>query len=118
LHNLKKWTFSEEVLGALERNVGYVHSDLSGDNIFVMPDGYRVVDWQRPIIGPKELDLATLLESQNRDMLRYVDQSIVWIMYLLRIEWFTECAVQWFPEGQNHYDRSIRQLINSIGQSA
>ena len=118
LHNLKKWTFSEEVLGALERSVGFVHSDLSGDNVFVMPDGYRVIDWQRPIIGPKELDLASLFESQDREMLRYVNQSIVWIMYMLRIEWFTECAVQWFPEGQNHYDISIRQLINSIGQTA
>ena len=118
LPNLRKWAFSKDVLGALERNVGFVHSDLSGDNVFILPDDYRVIDWQRPVIGPKELDLATLLESQNREILRYVNQSVVCLMYLLRIEWFTECAVRWFPEGQNHYDKSICQLINSIGQSA
>ena len=83
-----------------------------------MPDGYRIIDWQRPIIGPKELDLATLLDSLNREVSRFVDQSIVWIMCLLRIEWFTECAVRWFPEGKDSYDSSIYRLINLVGKSA
>jgi len=81
-----------------------------------MPDGYRVIDWQRPGIGPKELDLVTLLISLSREAIRFVDQSLVWIMYLLRIEWFTECAVRWFPEGQDSYDSSIHRLINLVGK--
>jgi thiamine kinase-like enzyme len=65
LRELRKWAWSEEVLAALGKNVGFVHNDLSNDNIFVMPDGYRIIDWQRPIIGPKELDLAALIASLN-----------------------------------------------------
>jgi thiamine kinase-like enzyme len=118
LRELTKWAWSEEVLAALGKNVGFVHNDLSNDNIFVMPDGYRIIDWQRPVIGPKELDLAALLASLNREAKSFVDQSIVWIMYLLQIEWFTECAVRWFPDGQDAYDRSIQRLINLVGTSA
>ena len=118
LRRLRTWAFREEVLAALGKNIGFVHNDLSSDNIFVMPDSYRIIDWQRPIIGPKELDLAALLASLNRDTTGFVDQSIVWIMYLLRIEWFTECAVRWFPEGRDSYDSSIHRLINLIGKSA
>ncbi|HLO14713.1 MAG TPA: phosphotransferase [Anaerolineales bacterium] len=118
LRKLRIWTCSEEILAALGKNVGFVHNDLSNDNIFVLPDGYRIIDWQRPIISPKELDLAALLASLNRETRGFVDQRIVWIMYLLRIEWFTECAVRWFPEGQDYYDSSIHRLINLIGKSA
>ena len=118
LQKLRKWTFHEEVMAALGKNVGFVHNDLSSDNVFILPDGYRLIDWQRPIIGPKELDLAALLDSLSRDARSFVDQSIVWILYLLRIEWFTECTVRWFPEGQDSYDSSIHRLINLLGRSA
>ena len=118
LRKLRKWASSEEVLAALGKNVGLVHNDLSSNNVFVLPDGYRLIDWQRPVIGPRELDLVALLDSLNSEASRFVDESLVWIMYLLRIEWFTECAVRWFPEGQDSYDRSIHRLINLVGKSA
>jgi thiamine kinase-like enzyme len=118
LRKLRNWAFYEEVVAALGRNIGFVHNDLSSSNVFVMPDGYRLIDWQRPVIGPKVLDLAALLASLNREATRFVDPSIVWIMYLLRIEWFTECAVRWFPEGQDSYDSSIHRLINLVGKTA
>jgi len=118
LRKLGNWAWSQEVLAALGRNIGLVHDDLSSENIFVMPDGYRVIDWQRPVIGPKELDLAALLASLNREARRFVDPSIVWVMYLLRIGWFTECAVRWFPEGQDSYDKSIQRLIYLVGKSS
>jgi aminoglycoside/choline kinase family phosphotransferase len=118
LRKLRKWAFCEEVAAALEKNTGFVHNDLSSDNVFVLPDGYRIIDWQRPIIGPKELDLVTLLSSLDREVTKFVDQSLVWVMYLLRIEWCTECAVRWFPEGQDSYDKSIHRLTNLVGKSA
>ena len=118
LRKLRKWAFSAEVLSALGRNVGLVHNDLSGDNIFVVANGYRLIDWQRPVLGPKELDLATLLDSLNREVQDFVNQGIVWIMHLLRIEWLTACAVHWFPAGHDSYDKSIQRLINLVGQSA
>jgi thiamine kinase-like enzyme len=118
LQKLRNWVYSEEVLAALGKNIGFVHNDLNSNNLFVMPDGYRLIDWQRPVIGPKELDFAALLASLNREPRSFVDQGIVWIMYLLQIEWFTECAVRWFPEGQDSYDRSIHRLISLVGKSA
>jgi hypothetical protein len=118
LLKLRHWVHSEEVLTALVQDIGFVHNDLNGDNIFVLPDGYRLIDWQRPIIGPKALDLAALLISLNREVNRFADKSIVWILYLLRIEWCTECAVHWFPEGQEFYDRAIQRLIHLVGASA
>jgi len=117
LQKLRNWACSQEILAALETNVGFVHNDLSNANVFVLPDGYRIIDWQRPIIGPKGLDFVALLTSLNRDVAKFVDQSIVWMLYLLRIEWFTECAVRWFPEGHDSYDRSIHWLINLIEKS-
>jgi hypothetical protein len=94
------------------------HVKPRGDNILVTLNGYRVIDWQRPIIGPKELDFAALLISLHRDPSEFVDQSIVRIMYLLRIGWCTECALRWFPEGRDFYDRSIPRLINLVGAAA
>lgn len=49
---------------------------------------------QIPIVGR-----ATLLGSKVIEPLGYVDRGVVWIMYLLRIRWLTECAVRWFPAG-------------------
>jgi len=118
LRKLQAWVFHEEVMAALGKNIGLVHNDLSSYNVFVLPDGYRIIDWQRPILGPKELDFAALLESLHREAGRFVDQGIIWIMYLLRIEWCTECAIHWFPEGQDSYDRSIHRLISLVGESA
>ena len=118
LRKLRNWVYSEEVLTALGKDIGFVHNDLSGGNIFVMSDGYRLIDWQRPIIGPKELDFVGLLDSLNREVRSFVDPSLIWLMYLLRIEWCTECAVRWFPEGQDFYDSSIRRLIHEVGKSA
>jgi hypothetical protein len=118
LCNLREWAFCEKVWAALSRNVGLVHNDLNGDNVFVSPEGYRIIDWQRPILGPRELDLASLLDSLGREPAEYVDEGVVWLMYLLRIEWFTECAVRWFPEGQDSYDKAITRLAHLVEKSA
>ena len=114
---IDKQMFSTEVVAALSKNVGLVHNDLRGNNVFLIQNGYRVIDWQRPIIGPRELDLASLLEFKKIDPVRYVDIGIVLIMYLLRIQWFTEAAVRWFPEGTETYDKNILRLASLIRQS-
>ncbi len=115
ISKMKRWAFSKSTLSALRVNPGYVHGDLGGDNLFVLADGYRVIDWQRPRLGPTDLDLATLLESLGCDPLRHVDEDIVRMMYFLRINWLTQCAVRWFPQGAETYDRSIAQLATLIG---
>ncbi len=118
ISRLKKWSYSRPVLAAIGENPGYVHADLAGDNVFVLPDGYRVIDWQRPILGPTDLDLASWLESMNIDPFRYVEKEIVWILRLLRIHWFTQCGGRWFPPGIKTYDKSIARLASLVGESS
>jgi hypothetical protein len=115
IHQLEHWAFPKLVLNALRTTPGYVHGDLGGDNLFILSDGYRVIDWQRPLLGPTDLDLATLIESQGFDPLRHVDRAIVWLMYLLHIYWLTQCAVRWIPEGKAGYDKEITRLVSLIG---
>lgn len=117
IRHLERCAVSKAVLSALHVNPGYIHGDLGADNVFLLPDGYRIIDWQKTKKGPTGLDLATLLESQGIDPLRYIEQGIVWIMYFLRIRWLTECARRWFPAGKNTYDASIARLANQIGQT-
>jgi hypothetical protein len=111
---LERWALAAPAFSAIRRNPGYVHGDLGGDNLFVLPDGHRVIDWQRTKLGPRELDLATLLESLGFDPLSHVDENVVWVMYLLRIKWLSQCALRWFPEGMETYDRSIARLSSLI----
>jgi hypothetical protein len=110
VRNLERRAFSEPVLSAIRTRPGYVHRDLSGDNVFLLPDGYRVIDWQRPILGPTDLDLAVLLESLGFDPLPHVGEGIVEVLDLLSVHWFTQCASTWFPEGATGYDRQIAEL--------
>ena len=111
LARLERWAFCEPVLATFRAGTGYVHHDLAGDNVFLLSDGPRVIDWQRPILAPTALDFALLLESLGFDPLPHVGEGVLWLMRLLRVGWFTECAVRWFPEGWETYDRQIAELI-------
>ncbi len=115
VRRVEGWAFSVPVVAATATQA-YLHGDLAGDNVFVLPSGYRVVDWQRPFRGPADLDLATWLESFGLDPLRHLAEGVVWTLYLLRLAWFTECAVRWFPEGIPDYDGQIARLAMMLGR--
>jgi len=112
VRHLERWAFSPPVLAAIGMNPGYVHGDLGGDNLFVLSDGYRVIDWQRPLVGPTDLDLATLVSGLGFNPARYVDEAIVQIMVFLRIHHFARCALQWIPQSVKDYDRAIVELAS------
>lgn len=63
--------------------MGYVHGDLKADIILVVPGGYLVLDWQRPLRGPVALDTAALMISLGYDPLRHVPAGIVQMHHLL-----------------------------------
>ena len=105
---------SKSVLDAVSAPAGLIHSDLGGENVFVLGEDFRVVDWQYPKRGPADLDLAILLESTGLDPRDYVDTGVVRLMLLLRILWLTECATRWFTPGVESYDRQIAQLANAL----
>lgn len=115
LHALAAQTQDEAVLAALAGPSSLVHGDLTGDNVFVLGDRWRVIDWQRPLIGPSALDLATLLHAAGVDPRPYVAVEILQLRALLQIQWLAACAVQWFPPGCAVYDRMIAELISQQG---
>ncbi|MBN1810997.1 MAG: phosphotransferase [Anaerolineae bacterium] len=110
MHHLEERAFSKPVLEVFRTSPGYVHHDLGGDNLLVLPDGYRVIDWQRPILGPTDLDVATLLRSLGVDPLPHVGEGIVRMLDLLTVHWFAQAATRWFPAGIADYDVQIAEL--------
>ena len=114
VRNLERRAVSNSVLSAIRTRPGYVHRDLGGDNLFVLPDGYRVIDWQRPILGPTDLDLAVLLEFFGFDPVAHVGEGVVQVVNLLKIRWSTQCAAKWFPEGTASYDEWVVQFASRI----
>lgn len=110
IDRLARHAESPPVLAAIRSRTGYVHGDLCGDNLFRLPDGYRVIDWQRPFRGPVALDLANLLESLGHDPRRHVPSGVVQLLSLLRIAWFARAARRWFPPAVATYDARIAEL--------
>jgi hypothetical protein len=111
--DLARWATSAPVLEAIAgktSKTGYVHRDLSADNVLVLTDSYRVIDWQRPAIGPVDLDLVDLLNSLGFDPLPYVDTGVMQIWLLLFIGWLTEAKARWFPRGTS-YDQQVADLV-------
>jgi hypothetical protein len=107
---------SAPVLDAIRARPGYVHRDMSADNILVLPaGGYRLIDWQRPLRGPVDLDRVDLLNSLGYDPLPHVDAGVVQVWLLLSIGWLTEAKARWFPEGQS-YDRQVADLAIRLEQ--
>jgi len=97
LRDLERWAFSDSVLSAIRTRPGYVHRDLTGDNLFVLPGGYRLIDWQRPMLGPTDLDMVSLLGSLGFDPLHYVEEGVLRAWLLLQIHWFRN-SDRWIAE--------------------
>ncbi len=102
------------VLAAFAMPTGIVHGDMTASNLFVSDDGYRLIDWQRPIRAPSALDVAALLESTGCDPGRFIAGGIAQLFYLLRLAWFVQCARRWYPAGAATYDGAIVRLVEVI----
>ena len=114
VRNLECWACSESVLSVVRTQPGCVHRDLGADNVFVLPDGYRVIDWQRPVLGPTGMDLATFLESLGFDPVPHVGEGTAKVLDLFRINWAVACAVKWFPVGAATYDKWVVKSTSRI----
>lgn len=91
-----------------------LHGDLTAENVFLTDAGVRIIDWQRPLLGPPALDRATLLASLGIDPTPHVGATIVNMQRLLQVHWLAECALRWFPAGRESYDRQIARLLGEI----
>ena len=97
----------------------YLHGDLTAENVFVSdwtPDrgAFIIIDWQRPLRGPVDLDRACLLESLGVDPLPIVGPEIMALLAITRIAWLAACARRWFPPGISTYDAQIAALAASL----
>jgi len=100
---LDRYARGPAVLDAATSNAGLVHGDPSGDNVLITDDGYKVIDWQRPLLGPTDLNRSFLddpeLDAQTK-------KGLLGIEAFLLIRWVTECKKTWIP-GALSYDSMI-----------
>jgi len=110
---LADWAKSEPVLQAIHEPPAFTHGDLSGDNVFLTVAGYKIIDWQRPVRGPADLDLANFLSAMDVEPYPYLSRNIIELNWLLHLRWFVECKLHWFPAGES-YDQQVADLANLI----
>lgn len=110
---LEKLVHSDLVASQYDREIGLIHTDLNKGNIFVCPDGYRVLDWQRPMRGPKAIDKVDFLRSFGIDASTHVGPGAVVIWLLLTIWWCTQCQTRWIMEG-TIYEKWIANFASEI----
>lgn len=116
VNRLSRWSEAPTLLNAFRLPTGYVHADLKAENVLVTANGYRVLDWQRPIRGPVSLDTATLLISLGIDPGRHVPMGIVQMYHFLHIAWFAQAARRWFPEGKPSFDGLIARISGELAR--
>lgn len=114
LNSLQHVLWQKPILELLEQDAGLVHQDLGGENIFLCADGWRVIDWQRPVFAPRSLDWVSLLESCGMDPALFLPKEVLFLKRILDIHWFVQCAERWFPAGLSTYDHQIAQCIAQL----
>jgi len=94
---LRTWSESEPVIAAVSSDTRPIHADLRADQAFVLPDGYRVVDWQRPILAPAGVDLVMLLDQQGVDPRPYASAEVIGLRWFVILRWAVECQHDLLP---------------------
>ena len=97
IEQLQEWANSKPVIDAVGTGARVIHGDLKADQIFVTEDGFRVIDWQRPVMAPPETDLVSLLVEQHIDPRTYVNEAVTGIYWLLRLHWAVVAQADLFP---------------------
>src|SRR5712691_5256151 len=118
---VKRWAASARVVETVSERPRVSHGDLTADQIFVTGGGYRVIDWQRPVLGPPALDLVALLvgavtdRGPTRDPRRHVDSTVVGVFWFLRLYWAVEAQFDLFPDFRGPlFDRWASEAIGHI----
>lgn len=96
---VREWTESASLIDVIATgNSRLTHGDLKADQVFVLQDGFRVIDWQRPIIAPVKVDLVSLMVGERMDPISWVDSNIVKLFWFLRLVWAVEAQSNLFPD--------------------
>jgi Phosphotransferase enzyme family len=111
------WAASDDVRNLIERTARLTHGDLNPGNVFVMGDGHRVIDWQRPQLAPADVDLVALLEGRP-DLFRHAPAAAIGVFYLLRLYWAANAKANLLPNVQRLFDRWSSDAIGFIRRAA
>lgn len=119
VEQIRAWSERPALADAMAQGARLVHADLHDDQIFCTGDGYRIIDWQRPIIGPPELDLASLLINRGIDPTSYVTPTAVAAFWLHRLHWAVTAQADIFPGPAwpvfDHWSsEAVRALLDRI----
>jgi hypothetical protein len=114
---LRKWGTSAPVVETITECPRVIHGDLTAKQVFVTGDGYRVIDWQRPVVGPPEVDLVALLVDQRFNPRPHLDATVVGIFWFLRLCWAVEAQFDLFPDFRGPlFDHWSAEAITQILQ--
>lgn len=115
--DVSAWARSDDVRHLIERTARLTHGDLNPGNVFVLRDGYRVIDWQRPQLAPADVDLVALLEGRA-DLFRHAPAPAIGVFYLLRLHWAVNAKMNLLPNVQGLFDRWSSDAIGFIRRAA
>jgi Phosphotransferase enzyme family len=114
---LRTWAESPAVLSAIGARSRVIHGDLTGNQVFVTDSGYRVIDWQRPVIAPAEADLVSLLVDQHVEPRGVVDDAVVGVFWFLRLHWAVVAQDELFPDAPRKlFNDWARESVDKILQ--
>jgi hypothetical protein len=95
---MRQWSASARVMESIVDRPRVIHGDLTAGQVFVTSSGYRVIDWQRPVFGPPEVDLVTLLVDRKFEPRRHIQPTVVEIYWFLHLCWAVEAQFDLFPD--------------------
>jgi thiamine kinase-like enzyme len=113
VQELREWAYQSAIMDIVNKESCLTHGDLNGENIFILPDGYKLIDWQRPCRAPCDVDMVGLLLDKGFNPSLHVKREVIQIFHFLRIDWFTQCKASLFPEGLS-YENSVMAASESL----
>lgn len=98
-------------------DIGIVHGDCHPNNILQSADGLVVIDWQRPLLGPRIIDRIELLLAGGREV-THLPLAALQCWYLLRIDWLVQAGVHWVPYGCDVFDQQVKSFLRQMPHTA
>ncbi len=92
------WARSAAVVDAATANPRLTHGDLSPQEVLLTSDGHRIIDWQRPVRGPGDLDLVSLLRFRRIDPLQHAPAAVVQLSWFVLLHWAAVAQTDLLPE--------------------
>ena len=104
-----------EALRAVRGRCALLHGDLKCNNILLCPDGELVlIDWQNILFGPEDIDIYTLLASQDIDPVPVAGIGPEILRMALAVKWLADCIDRWLPQWAGFYGGQIAALEENM----